>query len=368
MQHKVKICGVCKDISHYSEESCINFLKKTRLEKLQIIIEWVIKISLLIVCVFFVKDVWYNYDREDTNFKDTKTGMKIDHPTIVICFEPNVKITELKKYNISLKDFLNYDFNIGDDNITNDWQDFYENISYQIGRDFNISIQYNSNETWDSKFYHKINVSDYKSNEVDLMKIYTLWHGICSKIVPKNVSDHPILHNYIRLDFNDSIEIEDLNNTLIKVFFTSESNSYGITTSKWSEGKKLSVDIEPKNKLYNAIDLTKNRFRKHKATSKCQDECKACSYECMVYKSISELKKKERIFLSKLNNTTTLPCIPINFKTLKSLSNLSIPICKSFNDSRLMFKLKPWLEVYKAALHCTKSCVIETYSTDLSKV
>ena len=108
--------------------------------------------------------------------------------------------------------------------------------------------------------------------------------------------------------------------------------------------------------------MTKNRFRKHKATSKCQDECKACSYECMVYKSISELKKKERIFLSKLNNTTTLPCIPINFKTLKSLSNLSIPICKSFNDSRLMFKLKPWLEVYKAALHCTKSCVIETYS------
>ena len=362
MQDKVNFCGVCEDISNSGKKLCMKFFRKTRLEKLHILIEWGIKIFLFIICVIYVKEVWCNWMKEDTNLKDTKTEIKIDHPTVVICFEPHVKITELKKYNISLKDFLKYEFTMSDANIANNWTGFYEDISYQIGRDFNISIQYNSNETWDSEYDHRINRSDYKSNEIDLEKIYTLWHGICSKIVPKDVSNKPVLHNYIRLHFKDSIEMEDLNNTLIKVFFTTESNSYGITTSKWSEGKKLSVDIEPKNKLYTAIDLTKTRFRKLKDTSNCQDECNACSYKCMVNESISKLKKKHSDFLSKLKKEARAPCMPINFKTLKSLNNLNLSICKTLNDSMEMFKLKPWLEVYNAALSCTKSCLIETYS------
>ena len=272
MQHKVKICGVCEDISHYGEESCISFLKKTRLEKLQTAIEWVIKICLLIGALFFSYDVFCNWNKEDTNFKDTKTNETIDHPTIVICFEPNVKITELEKYNISLQEFLNYEIK---DNVMNHyfkkinttnklinrnkWPDFYENISYRIGRDFNISIKFNSKETWDSPYNITINDPNYLSDKINFKEIYTLWHGICNQIVPKVEKCEPVLHNYIRVNFNDSIvnKNEDLPN--IKVFFTSENNSYGIITSKWSEGKKLSVDIDPKRKLYTTIDLAKNR-------------------------------------------------------------------------------------------------------------
>ena len=161
MQHKVNICGVCKDISNSGKKLCMKFFRKTRLEKLHIVIEWGIKIVLLYFCLKFVEDVWSNYWKEDTNIKDTKTEIKIDHPTIVICFEPNVKITELKKYNISLKDFLKYEFTMSDATIANNWTGFYEDISYQIGIDFNISIQYNSNETWDSEYKHKIDKSDF---------------------------------------------------------------------------------------------------------------------------------------------------------------------------------------------------------------
>ena len=139
MQHKVNICGVCKDISNSGKKLCMKFFRKTRLEKLHIVIEWGIRIFLFIICVIYSIDVLNEWRKKDTNLKDsTKTEIKINHPTIVICFEPNVKITELKKYNISLKDFLKYEFTMNDANITNDWQKFYEEISYRIGRDFTI--------------------------------------------------------------------------------------------------------------------------------------------------------------------------------------------------------------------------------------
>ena len=104
MQDKVNICGVCKDISNSGKKLCMKFFRKTRLEKLHIVIEWGIKIVLLIICLKFVEDVWSNYWKKDTNLKDTKTEIKIDHPTMVICFEPNVKITELRE--TSLKHIL----------------------------------------------------------------------------------------------------------------------------------------------------------------------------------------------------------------------------------------------------------------------
>ena len=108
--------------------------------------------------------------------------------------------------------------------------------------------------------------------------------------------------------------------------------------------------------------MTKTRFRKHKGTSNCTDECNGCSYKCMVNESISKLKKKHFKFLSELKLKERVPCMPINFKTLKSLSNSNLSICETLNDSVEMFNKKPWLEVYNAALNCTKSCLIETYS------
>ena len=73
MQHKVNICGVCKDISNSGKKLCMKFFRKTRLEKLHIVIEWSIKIFLFIICVIFVRDVWCNWMKEDTNFKQCET-------------------------------------------------------------------------------------------------------------------------------------------------------------------------------------------------------------------------------------------------------------------------------------------------------
>ena len=40
MQNKVNFCGVCEDISNSGKQLCMKFFRKTRLEKLHILIEW----------------------------------------------------------------------------------------------------------------------------------------------------------------------------------------------------------------------------------------------------------------------------------------------------------------------------------------
>ena len=67
-----------------------------------------------------------------------------------------------------------------------------------------------------------------------------------------------------------------------KIFLTSENNSYGIITSKWTEGEVFEVDIEPHKREYHGADLTYSKHERLEETSKC--ECGCQHRKCLAQK------------------------------------------------------------------------------------
>ena len=64
------------------------------------ILEWFVLITLLIISMIYVKDVWQKYQSKDTSIKVDKKSLRfMKNPTITLCFDPIIKPSTLKKYN-----------------------------------------------------------------------------------------------------------------------------------------------------------------------------------------------------------------------------------------------------------------------------
>ena len=270
--------------------------KFEKLEKVFKVIEWIIWLGLFSAALYYVHDVYLHYHEKTTNVKTyTKQIDNITNPTITVCFEPSVKRSSLKKHNLELKDYLA--FNLPDINSDKTWQEFHdEEMSYILGTDFVISMEYNSKNNKDFGLQNT-NMCELESElEIELEnstntriclndtgefedselikkveKVYTLWDGLCYKITPK-INATKVLHNYFKLEFNESISDDDIPNK-VRVHLTSENNSYGIITSKWTEGDVFKIDIKLKDLEYYSADLTYNKYERLGETSNCECGC-----------------------------------------------------------------------------------------------
>ena len=66
-------------------------------------------IALLACAGIFVKDVWSSYKSKSTGIKVYKVKQELlESPAVTICFNPGAKISVLKKYDISYKDFFSF--------------------------------------------------------------------------------------------------------------------------------------------------------------------------------------------------------------------------------------------------------------------
>ena len=266
----------------------MNTEKYEKLEKFFKVIEWIIWLGLFSAAIYYVRDVYLHYHEKTTNVKTyTEQFKNITNPTITVCFEPSVKRSSLKKHNLELKDYLA--FNLPDIDSNKTWQEFHdEEMSYILGPDFIISMEYNSKNNKDFGL-QKTNASiclndtgEFDDSELiqKVEKVYTLWDGLCYKITPK-IKATKVLHNYFKLEFNESLSDDDVPNK-VKVHLTSENNSYGIITSKWTEGDVFKIDIKLKDMEYYSADLTYNKYERLSETSNC--ECGCMHRKCIANK------------------------------------------------------------------------------------
>ena len=104
---------------------------------------------------YFVRDIWNDYKSGKTNDRIySETREYYEHPTITICFEPELNTLKLQKYNItSIEDlYLGINQNIPVISLVH-------NLRYKIGRDFIIIWRYyDVNETYT---IHKIQTPDH---------------------------------------------------------------------------------------------------------------------------------------------------------------------------------------------------------------
>ena len=93
---------------------------------------------LLIGFGFFVRDIWADFQEGKTNDRVYSERLNyFEHPTITICFSPQVKISKLQQYNKTLSDLSIYgksvEFPISPQSLSDE-------ISYVIGRDFTVNL------------------------------------------------------------------------------------------------------------------------------------------------------------------------------------------------------------------------------------
>ena len=100
-------------------------------------LEWIIFLGMLVAAALFVNKSFENYQSTATGIK--VFSKKVDSykaPTMIICFQPNKKPTLLQEYNI--QDYSFFPPEISKNETT--WPLVYQEISFKIGRDFNLTI------------------------------------------------------------------------------------------------------------------------------------------------------------------------------------------------------------------------------------
>ena len=186
------------------------------------IIQWVFLISLSILAMWFMKEVFIQFASNDTSMKQNEVDL-VENPTITICFK--------------------------------------DGKDYKYGVDVNISIA-GINLVLEDCDNDYENVLDYEDVQwfVVLKKVYAyVDNENCFMITRPVYSNNTeiAIQNDLQVKFNDSITLEELPD--IEVFITSPANADGIIFKEWMEGNELRMNFERVNhaieKFYHKIQF-----------------------------------------------------------------------------------------------------------------
>ena len=185
------------------------------------IIQWVFLISLSILAMWVMKEVFIQFASNDTSMKQNEVEL-VENPTITICFK--------------------------------------DGKDYKYGVDVNISIA-GVNLVLEDRDYDYENVLYYDEDVqwyVVLKKVIA-WvdDEDCFVITRPGYSNNTeiAIQNDLQVKFHDSITLDELPD--IEVFVTSPANADGVIFKEWMEGNELRMDFERVNyateKIYHRI-------------------------------------------------------------------------------------------------------------------
>ena len=122
-----------------SNKNKLNFFK---------LLKWILSFILIILSIYFVKDVWTKFEKQTTSFNTFRETLN-ELPTTVLCFSPFAKtsIFEGQEYDFELT--LNEFIFLEEEDVANvsnaeNWQDFLNAAFYEIKRDFYLYIRSHS--------------------------------------------------------------------------------------------------------------------------------------------------------------------------------------------------------------------------------
>ena len=191
------------------------------------------------------------------------------------------------------------------------------------------------------------------ANEIINLEILgTLYSFLCYKMTLQGAVDQkgPNTKNWrtILVNFNKSISNENL--PTLKIYFTSENNSYGIISNRWLDGEIWELDINEldiNKNIYYELDLKAEKHIRLKTTSQCIDE--VSFYECYGARILSD-------------NFDYCPRKCIGF-SIPFIEPDIIPVCETVNEMNCSNNLAyDLLEHIISTNACPKACSILQYS------
>ena len=245
------------------------------------VLSWFSFFALSICLGLFVKDIWYDYRAGKTN--DRVYSERVDyfrHPTISICFEPQLnESTLIQKYDKTIAD-LNIDSHgMGMVGLNVPVKTLLDEVNFKLGRDFTLFLMLSGHESNHDYIFAEFNTMK-DAEEMQILKVEylpTLSYGTCTIIkVSEKVRGSIQLMNVLKITFKSN---DENNLPLINVFFTSEENFHGAAWRQWIEGDVYALTVDPEQNLDHAVNLKQQIRRRLKDSSNCSED--VGFYNCM---------------------------------------------------------------------------------------
>ena len=183
-------------------------------ERLLFVLQRLCYLALFIIAILFTKDVLIQFTAHDTSLKQKEIPIT-EYPTFTIC--------------------LNHP----------------SGITYSYGTDFNISFDsytfahkhITSHEVITFEHDYEYGDENYRL-KFKTQKAYSLFKNNCFKLKQINLGGSLELQDgfSIKLSFDETFIMEYLPN--IKIYITSEENSYGIIFADWRDGDVLEFGFD----------------------------------------------------------------------------------------------------------------------------
>ena len=126
------------------------------------VLEWVIVGTLVLCSGWFMTDVWEKFQSKKTSYTQYSETIS-EFPSIVVCMDPYVKPSGLKKYDIGVSNFAYSTL----PKLNISWDEFKEDVFYILGKDFFLYYEF----------------ADIEQNEKFTVEtLLTFWAGLCYKI------------------------------------------------------------------------------------------------------------------------------------------------------------------------------------------
>ena len=292
-------------------------MRTITLSKFFKVIEWFIFICLLAVSAYFMYGVFEQYFSGKSSFTQSERRIT-ELPSITMCFSSNGVFDGDVKYQYESDFKIEY---------LVEWPD--KSVGFlKEGKNFN-----KYNET------------------IFLKKITTTYTGTCYKVASTKPSINKGQYRSLILHFADSVTNND-SLPYVKIYVTSEKNSYGVVRQSWLDGNVKQILI--KKNVFKQINLKPQHILYNKKASICREES--------FYESFQQL------YITKLNNCS---------KKCSHYSLPSIPMCKT--DEEIECAKHAYERLYKNIrwqphndTHFLKPCVMfeylgeETWTSKLS--
>ena len=231
-------------------------------EKILKVFEWFTFLLMIIAAALFVQNSFQNYNSNATGIQVlSKKVETYISPTITLCFKPYRKSSILQEYDLNHSVYPpKLLLKTGET-----WPDAFQNISYKIGKDFNLTIVFDVDNTivrrnYDSMITIDDNVlTEIASKLVEFEELITVAYGKCFSMTVRNKTGKSETTS-LQIQFDESMPSEDIPK-LIEVFITSKQNSYGVLANFWKEGKEFKISIDPEKKDYSIINLQLSQYK-----------------------------------------------------------------------------------------------------------
>ena len=254
-RHSSRLCSLLMD-----------FFKNLSLSKF---LQGIVLVTLLAVFGYFGKDVLSKFAEHDTSFTHSEEKHDVlDNPTFAFCFNPPMKSTAAKHYNLLPSAFESFMYT-ATKNYSESIPKIMNESFYELGKDFIFEKRnFYSKEAMVTGIapYMQMHLGEndvqspnFKTEKVMIEKIYTSYDGMCYFVTPMYKIGSGWSDN-IAISMSDTLDPEDTPES-IKFFLTSKRNQFGVVFNQWLEGNVFDATMPYKKGYYMKLNLKQTMYR-----------------------------------------------------------------------------------------------------------